>query len=89
MCDKCGCGDNKMEHTIEEKVKDVIDAIRPNLKGHGGDIEFISLEKDNTVKVRLQGACSGCPSATMTLKMGVERHLREKVPGVTEVVAVD
>jgi Fe-S cluster biogenesis protein NfuA len=90
MCDKCGCGDHKeTELTLEEKVKDLIDAIRPNLQSHGGDIEFISMEKDNTVKVRLQGACSGCPGARMTLKNGVERLLKEQVPEVKEVVAVD
>jgi Fe-S cluster biogenesis protein NfuA len=90
MCDKCGCGDSKkIEATVEEKVKDIIGAIRPNLQSHGGDIEFISMEKDNTVKVRLQGACSGCPGARMTLKNGVERLLKEQVPDVKEVVAVD
>lgn len=89
MCDKCGCGDNKIEQSFEEKVKDIIDAIRPNLQSHGGDIEFVSVEKDNIVKVRLQGACSGCPGARMTLKNGVERLLKEQIPDVKEVIAVD
>ena len=89
MCEGCGCGDNNAEQTFEEKVKDMIEAIRPMLKGHGGDIEFVSVEDDNTVKVRLQGACSGCPGAQMTLKMGVERLLKEKIPEVKEVIAVD
>ena len=89
MCEDCGCHQTNTDtNTIEEQVKDVIQAIRPNLQGHGGDIEFISLEKDNSVKVRLQGACSGCPGAMMTLKMGVERLLKEKVPQVKEVIAV-
>lgn len=89
MCDQCGCGQANTEKTLEEKVRDVIDAIRPNLQGHGGDIEFVGLDKDNGVRVRLQGACNGCPGAAMTLKMGVERLLREKVPEVKEVIAVD
>ena len=89
MCDKCGCGDSNAQQSLEEKIKQVIDAIKPSLQGHGGDIELISIEDDNTVKVRLQGACVGCPGAQMTLKMGVERLLKEKVPEVKEVIAVD
>jgi len=56
---------------------------------NGGDIELVSFEDDNTVKVRLQGACSGCPGAAMTLKMGVERMLKEKIPEVKELIAVN
>ena len=88
MCEQCGCGKNAKE-TFEQKVRNVIDAIRPNLQGHGGDVELVATEKDSIVKVRLQGACSGCPGARMTLKMGIERLLKEKVPQVKEVVAVD
>ena len=76
------------EQTLEQNVKDCIDKeIRPMLQSHGGDCEFISLE-DNKVSLRLQGACSGCPGAAMTLKMGVERVLKERVPEVTEVIAL-
>jgi len=89
MCDKCGCGEANTEKTFEEKVKNIIEAIRPNLKSHGGDIELVGIDADNTVKVRLQGACQGCPGAQMTLKMGVERLLKEKVPEVKEVIAVN
>jgi len=89
MCEQCGCGDQAVEQTFEEKVKGVIEAIRPNLQGHGGDIELLGTDPDNTVRVRLQGACSGCPGAQMTLKMGVERLLKEKIPEVKEVVAVN
>jgi len=89
MCESCGCGEKGAEQTIEDKVRDVIDAVRPNLQSHGGDIELISVEADNTVKVRLQGACAGCPGAIMTLKMGVERLLKEHIPEVKEVVAVN
>ncbi len=89
MCDKCGCGETGENKTFAQKVKDIIDAVRPNLQAHGGDVELIFIEKDNTVKVRLQGACSGCPGARMTLKMGIERLLKEHIPDVKEVVAVD
>jgi Fe-S cluster biogenesis protein NfuA len=71
-----------------DQVSEVIDSIRPMLQNDGGDIELIGIETDNTVKVRLQGACRGCPGAAMTLKMGVERLLKERVPEVKEVVAV-
>ncbi|MHC4394714.1 MAG: NifU family protein [Planctomycetota bacterium] len=89
MCEQCGCGDDKTEQSFEEKVKNIIDAIRPNLQSHGGDIEFVGVDDDNAVRVRLKGACNGCPGAQMTLKMGVERLLKEKIPEVKEVVAVD
>lgn len=89
MCDKCGCGDSDTEQSFEEKVREIIEAIRPNLQSHGGDVELAGVDEDNTVRVRLQGACSGCPGAQMTLKMGVERLLKEKLPQVSQVVAVD
>lgn len=63
---------------MEEKVKEVLDKIRPQLQADGGDIELVGIE-DKNVKVRLQGACHGCPGAQMTLKMGVERLLRQHV----------
>ncbi len=75
---------------MQENVREVIDAIRPLLQQDGGDIELVGVdETTGVVSVRLQGACKGCPGAQMTLKMGVERHLKEKVPEVTEVVAVE
>lgn len=89
MCDSCGCGENQAGTTFEGKVKEVIEAIRPALQNHGGDIELVSVDDDNNVNVRLQGACQGCPGATMTMKMGVERILKEKVPDVKGVTAVD
>ncbi len=73
--------------TVVDQVKGVIEQVRPLLQADGGDIEFVAMdEATGVVSVRLQGACRGCPSAAMTLKMGVERHLKEKVPQVTEVV---
>lgn len=75
------------EKTIEERVKAVIDEIRPYIQADGGDIEFVGLE-GKVVNVRLSGACRGCPGAQMTLKMGVEQRLREVVPEVEGVNAV-
>lgn len=76
------------QKTFEEKVKDVIESIRPMLQNDGGDIELVGIDEDKSVRVRLQGACRGCPGAQMTLKMGVERLLKERVPEVKEVVSV-
>lgn len=89
MCEKCGCSEANTEKTFHEKVEDLIQTLRPALQDHGGDIELVGTDEDNTVKVRLQGACQGCPGAAMTMKMGVERILREKIPEVKEVVTVD
>ena len=88
MCEQCGCGETNTKKTIEEKVKETIEAIRASLQSHGGDIELVGIDRDNTVNVRLQGACQGCPGATMTMKMGIERILKEKVPEVKKVIAV-
>jgi Fe-S cluster biogenesis protein NfuA len=89
MCENCGCHHHSdSEKSIKDKVVEVIDSIRPMLQNDGGDIDFIELTADNTVKVRLQGACRGCPGAAMTLKMGVERLMKERVPEVKEIVAV-
>ena len=89
MCENCGCGQENTEQGFEDKVKAVIEGVRSSLQSHGGDIELDSTSEDNTVNVRLKGACSGCPGAMMTLKQGVERILKERVPEVKEVVAVD
>jgi len=89
MCEQCGCGEANSDKTFEEKVKDVLEAVRPDLQSHGGDIELVGTDEDNTVRVRLQGACQGCPGAQMTMTMGIERILKEKVPEVKEVIAVE
>ncbi|MBU1701568.1 MAG: NifU family protein [Candidatus Eisenbacteria bacterium] len=71
----------------QESVQKILETeIRPMLRRDGGDIELIDV-RDNIVFVRLQGACSGCPGAAMTLKMGVERLLREEFPELEEVIA--
>ena len=89
MCDKCGCSEADTYQTLEEKVKETIENLRSALQSHGGDVELVSIDEDNTVNVRLQGACQGCPGARMTMTMGVERILRERVPEVKRVTAVD
>ncbi|MEI7542071.1 MAG: NifU family protein [bacterium] len=72
-----------------DKVKKAIEELRPFLQGDGGDIEFVAFdEKTGEVKVKLTGACNGCPMAQVTLKQGVEVKLMEDVPAVKSVVAV-
>nr|WP_259736291.1 NifU family protein [Synechococcus sp. CS-1329] len=70
-----------------ENVERVLDELRPYLMADGGNVEIVEIDGP-TVKVRLQGACGSCPSSTMTLKMGIERKLREAIPEVNEVVQV-
>ena len=72
---------------MNEKVEAVLNEIRPALQADGGDVELVGVN-DGMVSVRLTGACAGCPMSTMTLKMGIERILKEKLPEVKEVVAV-
>lgn len=73
---------------MEEKVRTLLNDVRPSLQADGGDVEFVDVTGDGIVKVRLKGACSSCPMAQMTLKMGIEKYLKEKIPEVVEVVAV-
>ena len=73
---------------MKERVQKVIDKIRPYLQRDGGDIELVDVTDDGEVKVRLRGACQGCPGAQMTLQMGVERTLKEEIPEVKRVVSV-
>ena len=72
---------------MKEKVEKSLDKVRPALMGDGGNVELIEVE-DGVVKVKLTGACSGCPMSQMTLKLGIERHLKKEVPEIKEVVAV-
>jgi Fe-S cluster biogenesis protein NfuA len=71
--------------SVADRAREVVESIRPYIQADGGDIEFVRCE-DGVVTVHLHGACTHCPHASMTLKMGVERHLREHVPEITEVV---
>lgn len=73
---------------MKEKVQEALNGIRPQLQADGGDIELIEVTDDGVVKVRLMGACSGCPGAQMTLQLGVERVLRAHVPEIKSVEAV-
>jgi len=71
------------------RIEAVLESIRPALQADGGDVEFLDFdEEDGVVQLRLLGACESCPISMMTLKGGIERRLRESVPGVTEVNAV-
>jgi Fe-S cluster biogenesis protein NfuA len=88
MTDQVNPNEAGPEKTFEEKVAEVIEMVRPALQGHGGDVQLLGVDEDKSVRVRLQGACRGCPGATMTMKMGIERILKERVPEVKQVVAV-
>ena len=72
---------------MQEKVEAALDQIRPSLQADGGDVELVEVS-DGVVKLKLTGACAGCPMSTMTLQLGIQRILQEQVPEVKEVVAV-
>jgi Fe-S cluster biogenesis protein NfuA len=73
---------------VKEKIEAALEKIRPFLQRDGGDVELVEVTEDGVVKVKLTGACGGCPMATMTLKHGVERAIREDVPEIKSVVSV-
>jgi len=74
---------------LKDSVEEALNGIRPALQADGGDVELVDIDEDKgIVRVRLQGACSGCPSAQITLAMGIERAIKEKVPEVKEVLSV-
>ena len=73
---------------MQDKVEEILEKIRPALVRDGGNVELVGVD-DGTVKVKLVGACAGCPMSTMTLKNGIERILKQEVPQVKEVVAVE
>jgi len=80
---------SQSQATLKDRVAEVIGKIRPYIQADGGDIELVEIDPGSgKVSVRFKGACRGCPSSAMTLKLGVERHLKEQVPEVSEVVAV-
>jgi len=76
-----------MSETIEKKVHDALAEIKPQIQADGGDIELVAIENE-TVKVRLRGACVGCPMSALTLKQGVERLIKARVPEIKSVIAV-
>lgn len=74
---------------MEEKVRAVLDKVRPNLQADGGDVELVEVTPEGVVKVRLKGACRGCPMSQMTLKRGIESAIKGEVPEVVRVEGVE
>lgn len=72
---------------LKEKVQEALNKVRPQLQADGGDVELVDINQDGVVKVRLTGACGGCPMSQMTLKMGIEKVLKQQVPEVSSVEA--
>jgi|TARA_B100001971_G_C17884153_1_gene379606 Fe-S cluster biogenesis protein NfuA len=72
---------------MKERVEAALDKVRPALRADGGDVELVDI-KDGVVTVRLTGACGGCPMSAMTLRMGVERVVKEEIPEIKELVAL-
>ena len=73
---------------LREKIEDALDKVRPSLQADGGDVEFVDVDEDGVVKLRLTGACGGCPMSQMTLKMGIEKILKQNVPEIDRVESV-
>jgi Fe-S cluster biogenesis protein NfuA len=80
-------GENRMSETIQKKVEAALAEIKPQIQADGGDIDLVAIE-NKTVKVRLRGACAGCPMSALTLKQGVERLIKARVPEIQSVEAV-
>ena len=74
--------------SVKERVQGVIEWMRPIIQSDGGDLELVDVSDAGVVSVRFHGACVGCPSSTATLRMGIERNIKEKVPEVSQVVSV-
>lgn len=77
---------DEQKNPLEESVKEALEKFRPMLQSEGGDMEYLYIDDDKRVHLRLIGACGSCPMATMTLKMGIEEYLRDAVPEINEVV---
>lgn len=75
--------------TAEERVQQVIEQLRPSIQADGGDVEFLEFTDEGVVRIRLHGACVGCPSSSLTLQVGLERNLREHVPEFASVEAIE
>ena len=76
-----------MTESLEKKVREALEEIKPRIQADGGDIDLVAVE-NKTVKVRLRGACAGCPMSALTLKQGVEKLVRARVPEIENVEAV-
>ena len=72
---------------LKDKVENVLDKVRPSLQADGGDVELVNVDDKGVVTIKLKGACAGCPMSTMTLKMGIEKVLKQNVPEIEEVVS--
>ena len=73
---------------LKDKVEDALNKVRPSLQADGGDVELIDVDEDGVVKVRLQGSCAGCPMSQMTLKMGIEKVLKQDIPEISRVDSI-
>ena len=76
------------ETMLKEKVEDALNKVRPSLQADGGDVELVDVDDEGVVKVRLQGSCAGCPMSQMTLKMGIEKVLKQNIPEISRVESV-
>jgi len=77
------------QQDVRLRVQAVIDWLRPFIQADGGDVELVDLSEEGVVRVRLHGACVGCPSSELTLRRGIEQNIRNKVPEVTQVISLD
>ena len=73
---------------LKNQIEEALNKVRPSLQADGGDVELVDVDEDGVVKVRLTGACGGCPMSQMTLKMGIEKILKQNVPQINSVEAV-
>ena len=73
---------------MKEQVQKALDKVRPGMQADGGDVELVDVSEDGVVKLKLTGACHGCPMSQMTLKMGIEKIIKQQVPSIKEVVSV-
>ena len=80
---------SQSRNRLRARIQVVLDRLRPAIHSDGGDIEFIDVDDAGVVRVRLSGACVGCPSSGLTLALGIERNLRDEIPEVTRVICVD
>ena len=80
---------NASNDPLQSRVERVLGLIRPAVQEDGGDFELVEISEDGVVRIRFLGACIGCPSSEMTLRDGIARNLRERVPEFTDVIAVD
>ncbi len=80
--------DGQSEQSLHDRVVEVLDLIRPGIQSDGGDIELVDVSDEGIVQVRFHGACVGCPSSIITLQVGIERQLKQRVPEVKQVLPV-